>query len=312
MPATDNNPDHAISMPPVPVNQHSLAQFYRNGEYSDLKVVSNGFECRVHKIIICSESSVIKDLCRRLGRDESLNLNKYGSRTVRRILDFCYRRTYSDGEYPETVAPFLLSMTAADVRRALEAPLAVVNDVVDLESTGHCTQREEPKEDEEVEDQDEYLSDNCENYDSSDDDFEPLDDEDSLVGVPVERQDPATPARPPYTISLFANFEVYIAAKELQIPALQLLARERFTHTLRAHWDRFAHLDSLIEVVYLRTNHDDPLRALICRIVAAGYDGKYGMVLKDRVRRFMLRNGEFATDVLDTVLRLKREWADME
>lgn len=66
MPATDDNPGHAISMPPVPVNQHSLAQFYRNGEYSDLKVVSNGFECRVHKIIICSESSVIKDLCRRL------------------------------------------------------------------------------------------------------------------------------------------------------------------------------------------------------------------------------------------------------
>lgn len=248
------------------------------------------------------------------GRDESLNLDEYDDRTVRRILDFCYRRTYSDGEYPETVAPFLLSMTADDVRHALEAPLAVVNDGVDLEWTGHCTQREEPKgeEVEEIEDQDEYLPDCCENYDSSDDDFEPLDDEDSLVGVPAERQGPATPPRPPYTISLFANFEVYIAAKELHIPALQLLARERFAHTLRAHWNRFVYLNSLIEEVYLRTNHDDPLRALICRIVAAGYDGRYGMGFKYRVRRLMLKNGEFATDVLDTVLQLKSEWGDME
>lgn len=66
MPATDNNHDQAISMPSAPVNQHSLAQFYRNGEYSDLEVVSNGFARRVHKIVVCSESSVIKDRCRKL------------------------------------------------------------------------------------------------------------------------------------------------------------------------------------------------------------------------------------------------------
>lgn len=243
-----------------------------------------------------------------------MNLDEYGSRTVRRILDFCYHRTYSDDEYPETVAPFLLSMTAADVRHALEAPLAALSHVVDPEWTGRCTRREESKgkEDEGVEDQEDYLPDRCENHDSSDDDFEPLDDEDSLVNLPVEEQGPATPPQPPYTISLFANFEVYIAAKELQIPALQLLARERFAHTLRTHWDRFAHLDLLIEEVCLRTNHDDPLRALVCQIVAAEYDIGQRLDFKVKIREVMARNGGFATDVLDMVLRLKNEWADIE
>ncbi|KAG6355926.1 hypothetical protein INS49_015310 [Diaporthe citri] len=205
-------------------------------------------------------------------------------------------------------------MTVDDVRHALEAPLAVVSDVVDPEWTGHCTQREksEGKENEGVGDQDEYLPDRCEDHDSSDDDFEPLDDEDSLVNLPVERQGPATSPQAPYTISLFANFEVYIAAKELQIPALQLLARERFAHTLRAHWDRFVHLDSLIEEVYLRTRHDDPLRALTCHIVAAEYDRGQKLDFKVKVREVVARNGEFATDVLDAVLRLQSEWVDME
>lgn len=81
---------------------------------------------------------------------------------------------------------------------------------------------------------------------------------------------------------------------------------------MRSHWARFSDLPALIEQVYLRTDNGDDLRALICQIVAAGYDNEYGMAFKGEIREIMVRNGEFATDVLDTALGLRREWSDME
>lgn len=56
----------SASVNSAPVNQHSLAQCYQTGEYSDLKVVSYGFSRKVHKIIVCSESPVIKEKCNSL------------------------------------------------------------------------------------------------------------------------------------------------------------------------------------------------------------------------------------------------------
>lgn len=254
--------------------------------------------------LLCTVSNKIHQ-----GHEQRLNLDQYNAKTLGRVLDFCYRRTYSDGEYPEIAAPFLLSMTADDVRNALVAPLAVMSDVADPECRADCTQCEasEDSQDDGADEQDENLRDLCEIHSPSDDDLEPLNDEESLISEPAERHGPV---KPPYTISLFTNFDVYIAAKELQIPALQLLARQRFSQTLRSYWARIAYLPDLIEHVYLRTDDGDALRALLCQIVAARYDSEYYMDFKAKIREVMVRNGEFAADVLDTALRLRCEWAD--
>lgn len=66
MPAPDPSHDQTGSMGSVPVNQHSLAKYYQNGEYSDLEIETNGSTRRVHKIIVCSESPVIKHKCETL------------------------------------------------------------------------------------------------------------------------------------------------------------------------------------------------------------------------------------------------------
>lgn len=64
--AVDTRHDQPISILSAPVYQHLLAQYYRNGEYSDLEVVSNGVVLSVHRIIVCSESPVLKDKCSHL------------------------------------------------------------------------------------------------------------------------------------------------------------------------------------------------------------------------------------------------------
>lgn len=280
---------------------------------------------------------------RHQGPDQCLELYRYNADTIRRVLDFCYRRTYSDGEYPEAVPSFPLNMTAADVCNALEAPLAVASDEDRSEWKGLCSrcensgdtvdeetyQREEKIEDavertyggtkdiQDEEGQDEYLPDRCEIDYSTDDespdgDSDSSDDEKTHVNIPFDPQGTAEIPYPPYEISLFANFDVYIAAKDLQIPALQLLARQRFAHTFRSHWSRFTHLTALIDDVYLRTDESDTLRALICRILASMYDSEYGKDSKAKIRELMTRNGEFAADMVDLVFRLQSEWADME
>lgn len=55
--------DQSASMALAPVNLDSLAQYYRTGEYADLEVISRGVHHSVHKIIVCSQSPVIKAKC---------------------------------------------------------------------------------------------------------------------------------------------------------------------------------------------------------------------------------------------------------
>lgn len=58
--------DQPVPMSSAPANQHSLAELYRNGAYSDLEVVSAGNVRAVHRIIVCSESPVLQTICSNL------------------------------------------------------------------------------------------------------------------------------------------------------------------------------------------------------------------------------------------------------
>lgn len=255
-----------------------------------------------------------------------MTLDQYDSETMFRVLSFCYRRTYNDGEFPFTVAPFLISMTADDVHDALKTPLAVASDVQDR---ALCLECEAPNDAKEQQQQDEYVPPSGDaqcpveyDYESSDDDDYESESED--WNIPSEPQNPTGIPEPPYTISLLANFKVYVAAQELQIPALQLVARERFAHSLRAHWGRFADFPALVDLVYSRTDESDPLRALICQVVAVGYECKTKrnsknemianaeVAFRDEIRELMTKNGEFAAEVLDATLRVKSDWEDMQ
>ncbi|POS73150.1 hypothetical protein DHEL01_v208459 [Diaporthe helianthi] len=292
-----------------PVNQHFLISEYLSAEYTDLEIHCAGQTFRAHKIIVCSESPVLKAMCNNLAPGQHLVLNQYRKFILGRVLDFCYHRTYYDGEFPVTVAPFLMSMTLNDVHAALEAPLAVLSDVEDPEWVAGCTECDAPESSEENQD-DEYIPYSCNIHCPLDYDSDSSEDGLSSVDIPSRPRSPMEIPQPPYRISLGLNFEMYVAAKQLQIPALQLVARERFTHSFRAHWRRIWDLNTLIRHVYSETDQSDPLRGLICQMVAAGYDSELDMGFKARIRALMVENGEFAAEVLDVVLQMRNIWTD--
>lgn len=62
MPAQYPTHNQSASMALAPVNLNAIAQYYRTGEYADLEVACNGVEREVHKIIVCSQSPVIKQM----------------------------------------------------------------------------------------------------------------------------------------------------------------------------------------------------------------------------------------------------------
>lgn len=66
MPAPDHIPDPPASMPPAPVGLHFVPQPFPNREYADLEFISNGVRCSAHKIIVCSQSPVLKQMCDRV------------------------------------------------------------------------------------------------------------------------------------------------------------------------------------------------------------------------------------------------------
>lgn len=62
MPASNPSHKRKVSKIPAPVNQDSLA----SSEYSDLAIVCDDRRFLVHKIIICSESPVLRAMCSNL------------------------------------------------------------------------------------------------------------------------------------------------------------------------------------------------------------------------------------------------------
>lgn len=122
-------------------------------------------------------------------------------------------------------------------------------------------------------------------------------DEEELPDLKHHRNDPLE-AETGYKLSLMTNFRVYVVAIEFQMPALQLLARERFVATATTHWQHYEHLGKLVEELYRRTTATDPVRAFMCRLVAAQYHSAQGP-LRETLRSLMGTVPEFARDVLD-------------
>ncbi|XTI95800.1 hypothetical protein V2W45_1257181, partial [Cenococcum geophilum] len=60
--------------------------------YSDLKLICQGLEFKVYKVIICTQSSVLE------AATNIININEFNSGTVKRIIQFIYKRDYKNGK----------------------------------------------------------------------------------------------------------------------------------------------------------------------------------------------------------------------
>lgn len=123
-------------------------------------------------------------------------------------------------------------------------------------------------------------------------DLEALDKEEAVQMLAEMRNDMALPLR------------LYIMADKYDVPALRLLARDRFYRAVEVEWEYAECFPDIVDELYLGTPQTDTaMREIVCRIVGSRIlDDK----VRDKMRSVMVKHGDFAFGVMEYAIHLGR------
>ncbi|RSL71874.1 hypothetical protein CEP54_001185 [Fusarium duplospermum] len=119
-----------------------------------------------------------------------------------------------------------------------------------------------------------------------------LDKEEAMQRLVEMRNDMSLPLR------------LYIMADKYDVPALRLLARDRFYRAVELEWEHAECFPDVVDELYLGTPQTDTaMREIVCRIVGS-------RILNDRVREkmrpIMEKHGDFAVGVMEYAIHSGR------
>ncbi|CAI6088670.1 unnamed protein product [Clonostachys chloroleuca] len=82
-----------------------LGRVVGSGEYSDMKLVCQGCEFKVHKVVVCTQSPVLATAIQGVfqeSRTGIINIENFEPSTVSRMVEFLYTGDYDDPLFPHT------------------------------------------------------------------------------------------------------------------------------------------------------------------------------------------------------------------
>lgn len=104
---------------------------------------------------------------------------------------------------------------------------------------------------------------------------------------------------------LFLPLRLYIMADRYDVPALRLLTRDRFYRAAEVGWVDADCFPSVVDELYSNTlAADNPMREIVCRLVATGL---YDREIRDKFDSVMRKHGDFAVDVMNCYIASSRE-----
>ncbi|KAI9037152.1 BTB/POZ domain-containing protein [Aspergillus affinis] len=239
--------------------QLSLWQQYQRGQYTDLTVTCGDRSFQVHKVVVCAQSPFFDAACGGQFKESSesrIDLSDEDPEMVERLFQFLYLGNYADGEYFHELPSVPVLMTAEDVQTQVkDTSDGILYTSFDVSPPYFNDPEYDPDQetttDEESADPLEYDSERtCESpvFDSNDDSY-----------------------RNQHPIQLFTSLRMYVIADKYNIPALQLLARNRFTRTAEIHWRIYPEFPAVLDELYMTTAPADPLRQAVCMLIARYY-----------------------------------------
>lgn len=105
---------------------------------------------------------------------------------------------------------------------------------------------------------------------------------------------------------LLLSLRLYIMADKYDVPALRLLARDKFYRAAELSWDTTDCFPCVVDELYSTTlDTDIALREIVCRLVSSDI---YSTETKRRMEPIMRKHGDFATDLLNCVLARRKVW----
>ncbi|KAF5010625.1 hypothetical protein FDECE_3227 [Fusarium decemcellulare] len=287
----------------------SISTLLWNEKFSDMTILCNGREFKVHRAIVCTQS-VFFDRALNSNFKEAasgvVDLPDDDPDVLECFLEFLYTGAYSDGVNNTWGKPSAAAkMNPQEVQESLNTlpgPAQFLARPVE-EEDDNLFKASKVKEDEVDEE-----------YEEDDDADEELPDADGPVELSQEMEELSMEA-----VSMLENGEglrrlaemrddmtlplcLYVIADKYDVPALRLLARERFYRAAELVWEQADDFPDIVDEIYLCTREtDQAMREIVCRLVGT-------RIQSDRVRQkmrvVMEKYGEFAVGVMEYSLHL--------
>ncbi|KAF5249645.1 hypothetical protein FANTH_4953 [Fusarium anthophilum] len=95
---------------------------------------------------------------------------------------------------------------------------------------------------------------------------------------------------------------LYVMADKYDVPALRLLARDRFYRAMELVWEEAECFPDVVDELYQTTPPTDTaMREIVCRLVAAVI---HVPRVRDKMRSVMMKHGDFAVGVMEYSIHL--------
>jgi hypothetical protein len=230
---------------------------------------------------------------------------------LERFLEFLYTGTYTDGVNSTWGKPSATAMMdPKTIRQKLQEPACGEQGLSTLHENASCDDQDRnwQSPSEETEESEEGLEDSEEEYDedspATSDEYDDVEErtttmeaiallpsEDALKTLANLRKDMTLPLR------------LYVMADKYDVPALKLLARNRFYRAAELVWREAEYFPDIVDELYETTPPSDTaMREIVCRLVG-------GWVLdpkvREKLRPVMAKHGEFAVGVMEYAIHSK-------
>ncbi|KAK4032457.1 BTB/POZ protein [Parachaetomium inaequale] len=290
----------------------SLSALRLSEKFSDMTIRCGGRDFKAHRAIVCSQSSFF-DGALSGGFSEAatgvVNLPEDRPEVVDKFLQFLYTGNYDDGNTPQATKPADASMMPAD-EITLElrlAPGVTVGEAIEerpwVGNSDYPPGFTEP------------------NIDEPEEEYNPFD-----KGLSGEEWDAALHQRHDELAeqlgsldaalkqvmrelrereNLFLPLRLYVMADKFDVPALKLLARDRFYRAAELVWRDAPCFPAVVDELYSNTAPTDvAMREIVCRLVGSGIRDPEQ---RERMGDVMMKHGDFAVGVMNYMLEMEKD-----
>ncbi|WXC49248.1 hypothetical protein SNK03_011734 [Fusarium graminearum] len=288
----------------------SLSTLLFSDKFADMTIKCKEREFSAHRAIVCSQSSFFDKAMSSNFKEamaQTIELHEDDPDIVERFLEFLYTGNYTDSVIPTLDIPSAEAMMdPTTVRQNLREPAYdyevpasdnALFDEPDEEWQPSAEEADEPEEEYREDPIDEESSADGDGHGDQEGDAKVMTMKDIAL-LPREeglkllarlRNDMTLPLR------LYAMADVY------DVPALQLLTRDRFYRAAELYWEEAECFPDIVDELYETTPPGDTaMREIVCRLVGARIlDHK----VREKMRPVMTKHGEFAVSVMEYAIR---------
>ncbi|KAG9504889.1 hypothetical protein J7337_004868 [Fusarium musae] len=301
------NDNHDYIEESIGISIHAaLATLIHSEKFSDMTIICGDRQFKTHRAVVCTQSPFFDKALSgdyRESASRSIELPEDDPDVVERFLEFLYTGTYTDGVNFTWGKPSKAALLDPEtVIQNLQQP-ACGSQEEDMPSTEEERSQDwitDDEPDEEYNEYDERAGSPSDNSDVAGDEKSELTKAAEAVaeGRRQEGLNQLAELRNDMTLPL----RLYVLADKYDVPALRLLARDRFYRAVELVWEEAECFPDVVDELYQTTPPTDTaMREIVCRLVAAVI---HVPRVRDKMRNVMMKHGDFAVGVMEYSIHL--------